>query len=299
MVVSRPATPLADNVPAGILYMVATTLFFVTLDTLAKVALQNYPVIMVVWARFTFHLIFMVAILSANLRHYVNSGALRLQLVRSALMLMTNFLFFMGLRTTPIATATSINFLGPIIVTLLSVPLLGESVGLRRWTGVIIGFLGALIIIRPGSGIIGPGALFLLGAATSHALYQIITRKIRAVDDPLTTLLYTAIVGCVVTSAIVPSQWVMPELVHWPILIGLGATGAIGHFFLIKALQAAPAAAVVPYSYLSLAWAIAYGFVLFAELPDFWTMIGAAIIAASGIYIFYREQKLKRQGLRS
>ncbi len=297
MVVSRPATPQAENIPLGIIYMVLTTFLFAGLDALAKLGMETYPVIMIVWVRFTIHLVMVAAVMLVWYRNYFRSDCLKLQLVRSALMLLTNGLFFAGLRHTPLATATSIAFLGPIIVTILSVPLLGESVGIRRWTGVIIGFVGAMIIIRPGSGIIGPGALFFLSSATTHALYQIITRKIRAVDDPMTTLLYTALVGCVATTFLLPANWQTPAIADRPILIGLGATGAIGHFFLIKSLQAAPAAAVVPFSYTSLAWATAFGIILFSELPDVWTFVGAAVIAASGIYIFYREQKLKKRAM--
>jgi drug/metabolite transporter (DMT)-like permease len=294
MVVSRPAVAIADNVPLGIVYMVLTTLFFASLDALGKLALDTYPVFMVVWARFTFHLVVVLLVLAFGIRRYVSSGSVGLQLMRSLLMLLTNVLFFAGLAHTQLATATSISFLGPIIVTILSVPLLGETVGLRRWAGVILGFAGALIIIRPGTGIIGPSALFFLASATSHAVYLIITRRIRAIDDPFTTLLYTALVGSVASTLIVPFGWQTPEPADWPILIGLGVCGAIGHFFLIKALQSAPASAVVPFSYSSLAWAIVFGYLLFGDLPDFWTLVGAAIIAGSGIYIFYREQRLRR-----
>lgn len=296
MAVSRPALPLDDNVPLGIAYMLLTTLFFVTLDASAKYLMDTLPVAQVVWARFVFHLVFITVLLGPRLARYIRSNTLKMQLVRSALMLATNGLFFAGLQFASLTTATSITFLGPIIVTILSIPLLGEAVGLRRWIGVVFGFAGAMIIIRPGSGVMDLAGVFFLATAFSHACYQIITRKIRTIDHPYTTVFYTAIAGAVVMSAIVPFQWVTPSLEQWAIMAALGACGAIGHFFLIKSLQAAPAAAVVPFSYASLVWAALYGFFLFADLPDLWTVTGAAIIAASGLYIFYREQQLKRRG---
>lgn len=299
MAVSRPALPVEDNVPLGIAYMLLTTLFFVTLDATAKYLMDTLPVAQVVWSRFAFHMIFVSILLGPRLLTYVRSNALGLQLVRSALMVVTNGLFFIGLQFAGLTTATAILFLGPIIVTILAIPLLGETVGLRRWAGVVLGFIGAMIIIRPGTGIIGFAAIFFLGCATTHACYQIMTRKIRAVDDPYTTLIYTAVVGAVVMSFVMPFQWVAPSLMDWGLMAVLGACGAVGHFCLIKALQAAPAAAVVPFSYTSLLWAAIYGYFLFAELPDLWTLVGAAVIAASGLYIFYREQQLKRRAAQS
>lgn len=295
MAVSRPALPLDENVPLGIIYMVMTTLFFVSLDATAKFLIDTLPVAQVVWARFVFHLFFVGLLLGPRLLTYVRSNTIKLQLVRSALMVITNAMFFIGLQFAALTTATSITFLGPIFVTILAIPLLGESVGIRRWVGVAFGFLGAMIIIRPGSGVLGIAAIFFLGTAFTHACYQIMTRKIRAADHPYTTLIYTAVVGAVALSCIVPFQWVMPTLPQWGLMAVLGACGAVGHYFLIKALQAAPAAAVVPFSYTALLWATLYGYFLWNELPDLWTIVGAAVIAGSGLYIFYREQQLKRR----
>ena len=295
MAVSRPATPLDDNVPVGIAWMVVTTFFFVALDACAKHLMADLPVAQVVWARFAFHLIIMSVLLAPRLAPTVRSDAPGLQLLRSGLMLATNGLFFLGLQFSELTVATSIMFLGPIMVTILSVPLLGETVGLRRWTGVILGFAGAMIIIRPGTGFVDIAAVFFLSAAFTHACYQIITRKLRTVDGPMTTLFYTAVVGALVMSAAMPFQWVPPTSAQWAVMATLGACGAVGHFCLIKSLQAAPASAVVPVSYASLLWATLFGFTLFDEWPDLWTVVGAAIIAASGLYIFYREQQLKRR----
>ena len=151
-----------------------------------------------------------------------------------------------------------------------------------------------LLVVRPGMGIMGMGAAVILGAALCNALYQLVTRRLRTVDDPLTTLLYTALAGSVVLSAVVPFVWVVPVIEHWPLFALMGVLGGASHFTLIKAFQRAPAATVAPFSYVSLLWAVAIGFVLFGDLPDLWTLVGAVIIASGGMYILHRERVRRR-----
>lgn len=278
--------------------MLCTMFLFVTMDTLAKHLMQSYPVIQVVWARFFFHMLTMTLVLACLHRKAMltafKSGNLKLQIFRSSLLVLTTALFFTGLSQTSLATATTIMFLSPIYVTVLSIPVLGESVGPRRWLGVLAGFIGALIIIRPGSESFTTGHLLLMIAPLSNALYQLMTRKTRTFDNNQTTLLYTAFVGVLVTSVAVPKVWLAPDLSGWLLLSLVGLLGCISHLCLIKALRNAPAAAVVPLSYSALIWATVYGYILFDSLPDRWTLTGAAIIIASGIYIFMREQQIAR-----
>jgi len=295
LLVSRPAPTEGENVQAGILWMLATTLFFVSLDATAKYLLARYPLIEVVWARFVFHMLFVIAVLWPRLRIHARAQRPSLQLLRSSLLLATTMLFFVGVNLLPLADASAIMFTTPILLTVLAIPLLGERVGAHRWTAVGLGFLGALIVVRPGMGVMGTGAAVLLGAACCNALYQLITRKLRVVDHPLTTLLYTATAGSVLLALAVPATWVTPEPLHWPLFALLGAFGGLGHFTLIKAFQRAPAAVVAPFSYASLLWATGYGFVIFGDLPDLWTLVGAAIIASGGLYILHRE-RIKRVG---
>jgi len=167
------------------------------------------------------------------------SGNLKLQLLRSGLLLSTTTLFFLGLRTTPLATTATIMFLSPIIITALSASLLGEPVGPRCWAGVLLGFAGAIIVTRPGidGAAPEPGMLFILAAAFTNALYQLSTRKLRVHDDPMTTLFYTAMVGAVLVSFAVPSVWQAPTPREWLILVSIGASGAIGHLCLIRAFH--------------------------------------------------------------
>lgn len=295
LLVSRPVRTEDDNLKAGIAWMLVTSLFFVSLDVTAKYLVARYPVLEVVWARFFFHLLIAVVILGPRLRSLIKTNSLALQLVRSVFLLATTILFFLGVRLLPLADASAIMFTSPILLTVLAIPLLGEQVGPRRWAAVGIGFLGALIVVRPGLGVMGSGALFLLGCALCNACYQLITRKLRGTDGPLTTLLYTALAGALGTSLAVPAVWLPPAPGDWPLLVALGAFGCLGHFTLIKAFQSAPAAVVAPFSYASLIWATLFGFLVFGDLPDLWTVAGAAVIAAGGLYILHREQVRKAE----
>ena len=283
-----PARPGAAR--RGILWMLLTTLLFVSMDSLAKQLSQTYPVPQVVWARYVFHVLLLALYLRGRVPRTLRTGHLGLQLLRSVFLLGATGMFFTALSFIPLAEASAIMFVAPILVTAFSLPLLGEHVGPRRWASVVVGFGGALIIIRPGSEAMDPAALFALGAAGSYAFYQITTRKLAHSDPPLTTLAYSALVGAIVTSLVVPFFWVQPDAAGWLAIVGLGLFGGIGHFALIKALESAPAATVTPFGYAALLWATMFGFVIFGDLPDLWTVVGAAVIVASGIYIFHRER---------
>jgi len=223
------------------------------------------------------------------------SANLPLQIVRSIFLLATTVLFFSGVRLLPLADASAIMFTSPILLSILAIPILGEKVGPYRWAAIFVAFLGALLVVRPGSGVMGAGALFLLGCAFCNAFYQIITRQLRSTDDARTTLLYTGLAGTVGTSLAVPLVWTPIALGDWPLFAALGVFGCLGHFTLIKAFQSAPATVVAPFSYASLIWAILIGFFVWGDLPDLWTLVGATIVAAGGLYILHREQVRKRE----
>ncbi len=280
---------LRDN-RRGIYWMLLTTGLFTSLDATAKYLAQDYPVPQVLWARFSFHLVFVVLFLGARLSVTLRSNRLGLQLVRSFLMLVTTGMFFFAVGSLPLADVVAIMFVGPLFVTALSVPLLGDYVGPRRWAAVAVGFLGALLVVRPGSGIMQGLAVLPVLAAFSHALYTITTRKLANHDLPMTTLFYTAALGAVVTTAIVPYFWITPDLAGWLLMALLGVFGAAGHLTLIKALGYASPVVVAPLSYASLVWSIGMGFALFGDLPDGMTLIGAVVIAGSGLYVFHRER---------
>ncbi len=288
------ASPGAANMRRGILWMLATTVFFVSLDATAKYLTRSYPVVEIVWARYLFHTIFAIAWAGARLPDAVRRARFGMQFLRGLFLVGTTLLYFLAIRTMPLADATSIMFLSPILVTALSVPLLREQVGPRRWLGVAAGFVGALIIVRPGAGVIQFAALLAVVAAAINALYQITTRLINRTDRPITTNVYSAAVGTVAASLGLPFGWATPDVQGWLLMALAGLCGAIGHYCMIKAFEAAPAAVVAPIGYVGLIWSTFYGYLLFGDLPDHWTVIGALIIVGSGLYILYREQTRKR-----
>ncbi len=188
LLVSRPVRTQDDNVKAGVAWMLLTTLFFLSLDAVAKHLVSSYPVIQVVWGRFLFHLILAAMILGSRFGFFVRSANLPLQIVRSILLLATTVLFFFGVRLLPLAEASAIMFTSPILLSILAIPFLGEKVGPYRWAAIFVAFLGALVVVRPGTGVMGVGALFLLGCSFCNAFYQLITRKLRGTDEARTTL---------------------------------------------------------------------------------------------------------------
>jgi len=275
--------------------MLATMFWFVTLDSTAKYLMQTYPVTQVIWARFFFHLIIVGILMGPQLLVKIKSQSLKHQCLRSLFMFVTTVLFFGGISVLPLATAATVMFMSPIILTILSIPLLGEKVGRRRWIGITIGFAGALVVMRPGSEGLQISVLVVLAAAFTNALYQVFTRKLGTGDSPMTSLFYTGVIGALVTTTVVPFYWQPVATYDWFLFVFAGIAGGIAHLCLIRALRNAPASVVAPFSYSSLLWATLYGFLLFGNTPDGWTLCGAALIVGSGLYIFHREQRLKRE----
>lgn len=280
----------------GILLMVITLAFMVSMDTIAKYLTQWYPIPQVVWARYAFHMLVLLIYLRGRSFMVLRTKVLKLQLLRSVMMIVTTAVFFLGLSQLQLASASAILFLGPLLVTALSMPLLGEHVGPRRWAGVAVGFVGAMVIIRPGTDVFELAALLPLTAAFGYAFYQIMTRMVaRTAEPPMTSLFYTALLGAVLTSVFVPFFWQTPDLKGWLLMVVMGCCGGIGHFTLIKAFEAAPAAVITPFGYTSIVWATLYGYFIFGDIPDLPTFAGAAIIIASGLYVFHRERQAERR----
>ena len=291
----KPA-PRAQRVPAAVAWMLVTTFFFVCVHTTGKYLVADYPVGQVVWGRYVFHLIFAAAILGPRLARVARTANLRLQLLRSLFMLGATVFYFLGVRILPLAEANAITFTTPILVVMLSQPVLGERVGPRRWLGVGVGFLGALIIIRPGSGVMELAAAYLAVSTLCNACYHITTRQLGARDDPLTTLFYTATVGTLGASAALPLSWQPMDGMGWLLMVAIGGFACAGHFAIIKAYQAAPAPIVAPFAYAILLWAVVFGYAVFGDLPGPWTILGAAVIVGSGLYVLRRETLAGRAG---
>ncbi len=285
------AATVGQNQLAGIVLALSAILLFSLMDLQAKYLGQTFPVPQIVWARYFGNFAVMVVIFwpkrGFNLQRTKRPG---LQIFRSLLLVLCTVIFFTAIQYMPLADAVSISFISPLLVTALSVPFLGEVVGRRRWSAVGIGFIGAMIIVRPGMGVMHWAAWLLLGMALAYAMYQITTRMLSHSDDPITTLFFSAIVGTILVSAVVPFYWQTPvTLKHWLMLTNMGVIGGIAHYILIRSFEFAPAAVLAPLSYTALLWNTLNGYLVFGDLPDRWTVGGAAILIATGIYILYRE----------
>ena len=260
------------------------------MDGITKTLAPDYSVPQILSVRFLIFCLFALAIARPkSLRAAFRSHHPYLQIARSPIITIEVGVFIIAFRYLPLADAHAIAGIAPLLVTALAVPVLGEKVGLRRWSAIAIGFIGLLVIVRPGLGVFNPAALLPLGGACLWAVYQILMRKV-AEDSAATSLLYMAVIGAVVMTALAPFFWRPPDATGWLLLVALGLVGSLGHYILIKAFQAAPASTLQPFHYVVLLWATAVGYVIFGDLPDTWIILGAAIIAASGLYAFYRER---------
>ncbi|MGQ9370183.1 DMT family transporter [Azospirillum sp. ST 5-10] len=298
----RPAAPVIDaagaSARAGVAWMVATTFLFVSQDAITRVLVQSYPVLEVAWARFAVHLVLAAALVGWRAPGLLVSRRPGLQLVRSLMLLTVTLLMMTALGLLPFVDVTAILNSTPVLITVLSIPLLKETVGWRRGLAVLAGFAGALLIVGPASGAFQWTVLLPLSAAVANALYQIITRMLKTSDPTLTTFFYTSVVGTAVCSAALPFVWETPDLTAAGLMLLLGSLGASSHFCMIRAYTAAPAAVVAPFGYTTLVWATGWGVLVFAEVPAWTTLLGAGVIVASGIYILYREQVRARPARR-
>ncbi len=277
----------------GILLIILAVLLFSIMDTIAKGLTQRYDTLQVVWARYASQTFWAVLILSPRLRAVLATDRLGLQLVRSALLFGATLFFFASLSRLKLAEATAIFEVAPLVITILSVLILKEQVGPRRWAGVLAGLVGALVIIRPGTDVFSPAALLPLAAATCFAGYSIATRFLGQGESPFTSLLYTTLLGTVVASVALPFFWTMPTTGDALVMAGFGAIGMVGQLFLILALGFAPASLIAPFGYFALAFNATWGFLFFAEIPDRFTVAGASIIVGAGLYVWHREMRLK------
>jgi drug/metabolite transporter (DMT)-like permease len=289
------APAVATHAPLrGILLMLLAVFLFVIMDASGKALTADYSIWQISWARYLFHLaILPVFFRRQSFTSVLRTSRLKLQLLRSALMLGSTVFFFAAVSYIPLAEATAIGFVSPLMVAAFSVPLLGEKVGPRRWAAVIVGFIAVLLIIRPGFGMVHWAYLLPLVSALCFALYQITTRILSRYDSSVTTLAHSVSVGLLVTTVVmlIPGQWRHPDLQGWILMILVGAIGGIAHYILIRALTLAPAALLAPFVYLQLVWAAIVGFLWFDDIPGWRTLAGTAVLAASGLYVMYRERK--------
>ncbi len=279
----------------GIGLMCGAVASFAVLDATAKYLNGHMDTMQVVWARYVSAFV-LTLIVSNPLSH---PGLLRtrrpfLQLLRSALLLGSTLFNFLAFRYLQLDQALSILFSTPFIVAILAGPFLGEWIGWRRWLAILVGFAGVLLVTRPGYGGIHWAALYSLASAVCYSVYIIITRILSRTESDQTTLFYSNLVGVVAMMPVLPFVWSMPE--NWfliVLMVGFGAFGSFGHYLLIAGHRLAPASILAPFMYTQLIWATLLGFLIFADVPNNWTLAGAAIVVASGLYLLYRERVVK------
>jgi drug/metabolite transporter (DMT)-like permease len=282
----------------GIGLSVTATTMFVANDSLVKWLTHDHPVPQLVWARYFFHFLLMLLLFRPSRPlALLRTRRPTLQVFRALLLLLSTGLFFTAVSYIPIADASAIGLVGPLIATLLAVPLLGEPIGIRRVAACLVGFVGALVILRPGLGVMHWAAVLPLLSAAVYAVFQIATRSLGPTEAPETTLFYTAIVGAAASSIVVPFFWQPVEPARWLPLIVIGAVGGAGHYLVIRAYRLARVGVLAPFGYFNLVAATLIGWLAFGDLPDRWTVFGALILTGSGLYVLYRETVRRRERL--
>lgn len=284
---SNPSHPVK-----GILLILLATFLFASHDALSKYLSGFYPIVMVVWARYVVHTLLMAAIFlpQSGLR-VLRTKRPGLQALRASCLLGTSLFFTSSLLFIPLAEATAVNFLAPLLVTALSVPLLGESVTRRQWAAVLVGFAGVLVIVHPGGEMFTPTIILPFCSAMCFSCYQILTRKLSEVDSPTTSNFFAGLFNTLLVSALVPFFWEVPSFTHGLLMLALGTCGMSAHLFLTQAFRRAPPALLAPFGYCQIVFAGLLGFLVFSHVPDLSTLIGIVVICMSGLAAAWQQRR--------
>ncbi len=286
------ATLRHDDHPfRGIALLIGATLCLATSDSLAKYLSATLPSIEIAWIRFVVFVLLLAPVAFAGDRAPLRSHKPVLQVLRALALVVSSLLFITALRYLPIAEASATSFVAPLFVTALSIVVLGEVVGLHRWAATLVGLCGVLIVVRPGTAAFDPASILPVASAFAWAITLVMTRMISGADRIITTMAYSAVVGVLALSALVPFVWVTPSWRDLLLGVGVGVASSAGHWLVVLAFRHADASVLAPFSYVQLVWVTVIGFVVFAELPDLWTFIGAAFIIGSGLYTAHRERR--------
>lgn len=281
----------------GILFFIAATMCFTGIDTFGKYLMQSLPATQVIWMRFVMHALLMSVVIVAVMgrRTPLRSQRPGLQAVRALFVALSTLFNFLGLRYLQLAEANALFFVAPAFVAILAGPFLGEWAGPRRWAAIAVAFVGVLVIVRPGTGGFNWASLLVLTAALTYALYNISTRAVAGRDDPIVTFALTPFGGVAIFAVPALMAWQAPgDLLSWALLIGLGVFGGVGHGLLLLALRRAPAPILAPFTYIQIVWMTVAGLLVFSDVPEAWTFVGASIVIASGVYLWFRERKQAR-----
>lgn len=276
----------------GIGMMVAALAIFSVLDATAKWTSQFIHPMQAVWARYFVSVVIVMAILNpVTAPGVVKTGAPGLQAFRSLMLLTSTALNFVALQYLQLAETISIMFAAPLLIAILSGPFLGEWPGPRRMAAIGVGFLGVVVVMRPGAQGLHPAALLTVLGTVSYAFYALLTRKLSRIDSSETTMVYSGLAGLALITPALPWLWSAPPSgLVWAGMGLMGACGAFGHWLVICAHRRAPASVLAPFMYSQLIWMLALGWLVFGQLPDIWTLVGGAIVVSSGLYLLYRER---------
>lgn len=295
-----PPSPLPSRVPLkALLALFGSTIVFACLDTTAKAASYHLPVIEVSWFRYVINLVMAAMVLNP----ISSPGAWRfrrpgLQIIRSLLLTAMTLANFSALHYLQVAEVTSIGFLSPMVITLLSVLFLHETIGIRRVVAILAGFSGVLLITQPGFGTFHPAMLLALASMLSGSIYTLVTRHLATRVDPGSLVISLAAVPSLLLVPPLLVVWQTPSTPFvWGMLIFMGAAGGFGHFLVMTAHRFASAAALAPYGYIQLVWTVISGYLVFADVPSVWTIAGAGVVIASGLYLLHRERVVHAQAL--
>ena len=291
---SQPPPPPAQ--PALAIGLVLAAMFaFAVMDGTAKILSQTLPIPQIMWVRNIVFTLLAIALLRGQNRTHsllalARSGRPKLQFARGLLLILESAVFMLAFSLMPLADVHAIAAVAPLLVVALSVPILGEVVGPRRWAAVMIGFIGVLMIVRPGLVTLQPAVLVAILGAAMWGLYQVLVRLCARTDRAETTSLWTALVGLGATTLVGPAFWIWPDAQGWAMLAAIALLGAFAHIALIRALGLSQPSLLQPYNYSLFVWAIVVGYLLFGDVPDGWTLAGAAVVIASGLYAWHRER---------
>ena len=262
------------------------------MDTIAKYLSSEISFFQITWARYFFTVFWTLPLMFFFFRKNLKwSENPKLQILRGMTLLSANVCFFYSISVISMAKALTLAFIAPLVTTALSPIILGEKVGFKRWSAVIVGFLGSLVVIRPGLIEFNLATISALGTGFFYGVYLIITRKLHLVDNPLLTLLITGVVGAIISSLFVPIVWINLSQSQWLWLALMGIFACLGHLLLIYSLRYADASKLAPFGYFEIITNIILGYYFFKDFPDIWTFAGLIIIISSGIYVFRREFK--------
>ncbi len=264
------------------------------MDAIAKYLSSSLPFFQITWARYFFTVFLVLPVMFIFFKDQIKwTENPKLQFYRGLTLFFANVCFFYSISIISMAKALTLAFVAPLITTILSPFILGEKVGIRRWSAVIIGFIGIIVVIRPGFIEFNLASIAAVGTGCFYGVYLIITRKLHSTDSPLLTLLLTGVVGAIIGSFVVPIVWINPSLMEWLWLILMGLFACLGHILLIYSLRYADASKLAPFGYIEIIPNIVLGYYFFNDLLDLWSFIGLLIIISSGLYVIRREYIIK------